>query len=304
MRSLAIVIPAYKSAYLSNALESICSQTCKDFNLYIGDDNSPEDLQSIVKKWSIDRCFYHKFDENLGGKNLVAHWNRCISLIQDEEWVWLFSDDDIMGQNCVEKFYETLSVDDSYDLYHFDVVPIDAKGEKLYNKRFQKKKYPRLLESKEYVRKRLQFQINSFVVEYIFRRKTFEVCGEFQAFDMAWGADDATWAKISLNKGIYTIENAFVYWRFSGVNITSVESALVMKRKGGAVVNLLSFYDSLYNDFHMRKWYFYYFLHVLYNMMKSCEWNDIKTIMKEYRRYTGINLPLLLIFLIYKLVKK
>ena len=47
---LAIVIPAYKPDYLFNTLQSIYSQSCKDFNLYIGDDCSPYDLKQITDK--------------------------------------------------------------------------------------------------------------------------------------------------------------------------------------------------------------------------------------------------------------
>ena len=78
---LAIVIPAYKKTYLQKTLESIANQTDKRFHLYIGDDCSPYDLKSIVEEFS-DRIplTYHRFKENLGGKDLVAHWERCIAL--------------------------------------------------------------------------------------------------------------------------------------------------------------------------------------------------------------------------------
>lgn len=49
---LAIVIPAYKSTFLSAALDSIAAQTSKDFTLYVGDDCSPHDLKSIVGKYT------------------------------------------------------------------------------------------------------------------------------------------------------------------------------------------------------------------------------------------------------------
>ena len=56
MKKLAIIIPAYKDTYLHNALSSISNQTCKDFNLYIGDDASPYDLTKIIKP------FYNKLN--------------------------------------------------------------------------------------------------------------------------------------------------------------------------------------------------------------------------------------------------
>ena len=53
MKQLAIIIPAYKETFLRKALESIASQTCKDFTLYIGDDCSPNDLKSIVSDFTV-----------------------------------------------------------------------------------------------------------------------------------------------------------------------------------------------------------------------------------------------------------
>ena len=78
--------------------------------MYIGDDCSPGNLYSIVEKYE-NRIpiVYKHFDENLGGKDLVAQWERCIDLVGDEEWIWLFSDDDIMDPTCVENFYRYIA---------------------------------------------------------------------------------------------------------------------------------------------------------------------------------------------------
>ena len=48
---LAIVIPAYKAKYLPETLDSLVAQTDKRFHVYIGDDKSPEDIETIVKRY-------------------------------------------------------------------------------------------------------------------------------------------------------------------------------------------------------------------------------------------------------------
>ena len=94
---LSIVIPAYKATFLPAALDSIAAQTCQNFTLYIGDDNSPHNLENIVNRYKDEiNLVYHRFDANLGGNDLVAQWERCISLTQGEPYIWLFSDDDVM----------------------------------------------------------------------------------------------------------------------------------------------------------------------------------------------------------------
>ena len=61
MKKLAIVIPAYKDLFLEDTLTSIANQTCKNFTLYVGDDNSPHDLYKIVRMFEqkIDIVYKH-----------------------------------------------------------------------------------------------------------------------------------------------------------------------------------------------------------------------------------------------------
>ncbi len=302
--ALAIVIPAYKATYLERTLKSLEAQTCKDFNVYVGDDNSPYHIKDIIERFTNSlNLFYYQFEDNLGGCDLVGQWKRCIDLSKGEEWLWLFSDDDEMEERCVELFYETINTGVDFDLYHFDVIPIDKQSDASCLKKLSKRPFKKILSSKDFVLQRLKYQINSFVVEFIFSRKAYEENGGFQNFDMAWGTDDATWAKLSTSKGIYTIDGAKVRWRYSGDNITSIESADVMRRKGYAVVKLLSYYDTLFKDVSLNKWYFNYYLHMIYNVMKSCEWKDVKQIISLYKKDHTDLVPFWVWKLIHKITK-
>ena len=72
------VLPAYKARFFKEALDSILSQTYKDFELIIVNDASPEDITSIVKGDNDPRISYYINDVNIGGKDLVAQWNDCL----------------------------------------------------------------------------------------------------------------------------------------------------------------------------------------------------------------------------------
>ena len=121
-KSLAIIIPAFKKRFLRETLNSIASQTCKNFTVYIGDDYSPDNLEVIVDEFrNLIDLKYVRFKNNIGAKNLVKHWNRCLNLINDEEWVWLFSDDDLMEPNCVDLFYKELENETEKLIFRFDV---------------------------------------------------------------------------------------------------------------------------------------------------------------------------------------
>ena len=126
---LAIVIPAYKATFLPAALDSIAIQTCKEFTLYVGDDCSPEPIGSIVEQYKDKvNLVYQRFDTNLGGKDLVAQWGRCIAMSREEPYIWLFSDDDVMEPNCVEELLRQIEKTEGYyDVYHFNVDIINER---------------------------------------------------------------------------------------------------------------------------------------------------------------------------------
>src|SRR5690606_15483281 len=149
---VAIIIPAYKQDYFERTLMALSNQTNKCFNVYIGDDNSPYDLEKIyLNYFNKLNGVYKRFDDNLGGTNLVAHWNRCLEMVGDEEWIWLFSDDDILDENCVQNFYnEIAKSEEHYDVYHFDVNVIGESDELLS----AQKPFPKVLKVEDFILQR------------------------------------------------------------------------------------------------------------------------------------------------------
>lgn len=234
-QSLAIIIPAYKQTFLERALDSLAQQSEKNFTVYIGDDSSPHDLYSIVEKFEASlKIVYQRFDDNLGGKDLVQQWNRCVDLTKGESWVWLFSDDDEMDANCVEVFYAALEQQPQCDLFHFDVDIIDEHDKVIGSTN----KYPQCMQVSDFHAGRIKSTIRSYVVEYIFRKETFLACGRFENFDLAWSSDDATWMKIARRNGIYTLSNAKIKWRRSSENITpNVNDPAIAQRKIGSLLS-------------------------------------------------------------------
>lgn len=237
MSKLAIVIPAFKEIYFQETLASISEQTCKNFTLYIGDDASPFNLKQLIDLFK-DKIsiVYKKFDENLGSKNLVAHWERCIDLVVDEDWVWLFSDDDFMEKNCVENFYQMISNSSNYDLYHFNINIINSNGDVIDSFIF-----PDKLNIQEFFYGRNFLHYHSYIVEYIFRKSHFIEMGGFENFDLGWGSDDALWIKLGKDKGIKTIPGSKVFWRRSEYNISpNFKDKKILERKFDAKIKFLS----------------------------------------------------------------
>lgn len=241
MPEIAIVIPAYKPDYLADTLESIARQTCLDFRVYVGDDASPYDIKSVVDAFSERMDIsYTRFDENLGGKDLVAQWVRCVGLAQSEEWIWLFSDDDMMEPCCVSSF---IDIDKTrYDVIHFDIDIIDSEGCLVRHCN----PYPAIMSSAEFYSKIYRHEIDARMPEFVFRASAIRTNG-FVKFDLAWRSDNATVMLNAANNGIATVsgDRCHVLWRASKVNVSA--DTLLRERKNAATVEFFNWAYSFFS---------------------------------------------------------
>jgi len=251
---LAIIIPAYKHQFLSQSLESIVKQTCKKFNLYIGDDASPYDLKSIIEPFKKRMpIVYKKFEKNLGLVSLTRQWSRCIDLSENEEFIWLFSDDDIMPDDAVERFYDELGNNESHDLYRFNLQFINEKTIVIRNP----SAHPRIESSQDFLKRRLSFSTISAACEYIFSRKVYKNNNGYIEFPLAWCSDDATWAVFGRQTGILTIAGKPINMRMSsGLNISSDTKSNNLK-----FIAVISFVKWIHQNFRKDiafKYYYFY----------------------------------------------
>ena len=246
---MAIVIPAYKGRFLKETLDSIAVQAHKDeFVLYIGDDASPERLDKIVESYQNKvNLVYHRFSENMGGKDLVAHWERCIQL-SAEPFIWLFSDDDLMPADGVERVMEALSRPHHQRGYffRFPLAVIDGENKRIRANRPLEEGsvscYRLLLD-------KLQGKIDSAAVEYVFSREIWQSAGGFVHFPMAWCSDDATWAAFARHAGgVISLPGQPVCWRnVEGANISN--SAGHDKDKLHATILFLRWMRNMFSDY-------------------------------------------------------
>lgn len=214
--NLAIVIPAYKPDFFRETLQSIQAQSDKRFSLYIFDDASPSNLKSVLDEFDFDvPVTFKRFDENAGGQSLVKQWKRCIDQIGNEDWVWLFSDDDIMAPDCVESFYQTISKKPGYAAYRFDTKKISGGGDVLRENRF-----PETFDGAGFLNLKLSYEEESYVVEYIFSREAYNAIDGFPDLPLAWASDDFFCLELADYGGIRTINGGTVLWRYSDLNVS------------------------------------------------------------------------------------
>ncbi len=220
MHVLAIVIPAYKPDFFRAALESVAAQTDRRFRVYVGDDAAPPEIAAVCEEVAARGLdlVYHRFVENLGGRSLTAHWNRCVAL-SEEPWVWLFSDDDIMEPDCVAAIHEEIAQGRSGDVLRFDTRVIDRRGETIGINPL----HPEVESGTDFIYSRLRGERNSYVVEYVFQREAFNRAAGFPDFPVAWCSDDVAWYSFAEKGTIRTLRRGSVRWRASGVNITDAK---------------------------------------------------------------------------------
>lgn len=220
---LAIIVPAYKSAFLREALASILCQTDGRFRIYVGDDASPEPVGEIVQSFGLgaDKLVYQRFTENLGGTSLVRQWERCIRL-SDEPWVWLFSDDDVMEPGCVAAFYRELEIaDETFDLCRFNNRTLWMDGVK--SSLVENPPHPPNETGADFLMARLRDERTSTAQELIFSRAAWERSG-IPDFPLAWASDDAFITMMGVRRPIRTIAGPRIHWRVSEQNITRLKN--------------------------------------------------------------------------------
>ncbi len=239
-----VIIPFYKLRYLEAALDSLAAQGMGRFKVFIGDDASPENPLALMEKYrdSLD-IEYHRFESNLGGTSLTRHWDRCVKKTNGE-WLWLFSDDDVASSGCMRGFVRTLEeTKGSFDVYRFNTQMIDGEGKLTHRHPV----HPKVEGAPEFALAKILGERFSFAVEYIFRRSSYEACGGFKEFPLAWCSDDASWISFGRRTGIRTIEGAEVLWRKSGLNISS-PNPLHVSRKLEAFQSYLLWLRSEFPD--------------------------------------------------------
>lgn len=99
---VSVCIPTYNYAdYISDAIESVITQTYENIELIVIDDCSLDNTDEIVAKYlSIDkRIVYYKNDNNVG---MVANWNLCLQKASGD-YVKVLCADDILESDCIEK---------------------------------------------------------------------------------------------------------------------------------------------------------------------------------------------------------
>ena len=245
MPEVSFILPAYKRRFLKEAIDSILAQTCREFELVVVDDKSPEGLYEVIreypweaqgellpdggKRWVVDGVpvRYYQNSENIGGNDLVAAWHHALEYATGE-WCVLASDDDVYMPRYLA---EMLRLAEKYPrtvLVHRRIVFMDSDGAwtSVGNQRIEYQTQVQMADSRS-VRRLFQF-----APDFMFRRTALEAIGGFVNFPLAWYSDDATWMMLAKN-GVACSPEVLFGFRNSGENITFRTDNMELKIEAG-----------------------------------------------------------------------
>lgn len=214
---VSIGLPAFKSLYFEKALKSILNQSYTNIEVIIVNDASPDDLDSIMGKYTEDkRIRYYKNPVNLGATSLVSNWNKCAQLAKGEFFV-LASDDDIYHEDFISEMLLLAAKYPTVNLFHARVALID-KNDTVFDVSPSCPEYESCF---DFVWHRIKNYRSQYAPDFMCRTNALQEINGFVDFPSAWCSDDATWFTIAKHGGVAYASKILFHFRYSGINITS-----------------------------------------------------------------------------------
>jgi glycosyltransferase involved in cell wall biosynthesis len=211
-----ITVPAYKSQYLEECMDSVLSQTYSNFELIILNDASPENLDEIISKYHDERIRYYKNEKNVGAENVVDNWNKCLNLAEGE-YIICMGDDDKLAPNCLEEYNILIYKYPDLNVYHARTLMIDENSAfcDLQEDRPDYESVYSMIWHRTF-KERIQF-----IGDFLYRTSVLRENGGFYKFPLAWESDCVTSFLAAKDRGIANLHKPTFYYRRSRLTITS-----------------------------------------------------------------------------------
>ncbi|MBW1655017.1 glycosyltransferase family 2 protein [Flavobacterium quisquiliarum] len=219
-----IGIPAFKGRYLNDCIDSILSQTFKDFELIVVNDCSPDGIHEIVKGFKDPRINYYENEVNIGAENVIDNWNKCLSFAQGDFFV-LMGDDDKLAPDYLREFDKLIDKYPDLDVFHCRIRIINENSEEIELSTI----CPEYEDTDNYILNCLEGRSEQFISDFVYRKSTLVSNGGFYKLPLAWSSDYISAFIASGNKGIAYTSSPVFFYRKHQSNITST-SSLELKR--------------------------------------------------------------------------
>jgi glycosyltransferase involved in cell wall biosynthesis len=219
MTTFSIGIPAFKSIFLKECIDSILSQNYANFELIIINDCSPYPIKEIVSEYTDERIRYFENIINTGAENVVDNWNKCLEKSTGDYFI-LMGDDDKLDTNYLEEFINLIRDYPNLGIYHcrskiineesvpVSITTINPKFENVY----------------DFILSFLQPGHRQFISDFVYRADELKSVGGFYKLPHAWASDYLSALIACRNKGIAHTNQAVFNYRTNRYSITSSNS--------------------------------------------------------------------------------
>ena len=211
---ISITVPAYKTQYLAECIDSILAQTYSNFELVIVNDASPQNLDEIVGRYHDDRIRYFKNEKNCGALHVVDNWNKCLAYVKGD-YVICMGDDDKLLPNCLEEYARLIEKYPQVDVLHGWTEIIDENSE-IYDINSPRPEVESVYSLMYY---RLAGR-QQYIGDFIFKVSTLRKNGGFYFLPMAWGSDDISAYIAAKSFGVVNTQKPIFLYRRSRITLS------------------------------------------------------------------------------------
>lgn len=243
--SFSFIMPAFKSEYLYEAIDSILKQSYSIFEVIIINDASPENIKEIVNQFKDERILYKENETNIGGKDLVANWNHCIQYAHND-YIILATDDDTFESSFLSEAIKLIKKYPHVNLIRSGVKKIDTNNN-ILDIEFPLKEF---MTSWEFALCWAKGQTISCVSNYIFNKEALLSRGGFISFPHAHFSDDAT-ALAMASEGVANISSNCMNFRMSTQNLSNQGNYLIALQQIKATDEFMSWYLSYIKEINI-----------------------------------------------------
>lgn len=216
MPKVSVLMPCFNGVkYILKAIDSVLSQSFRDFELLIFDDQSTDGTFEIVSGLEDSRIKVFRNASNLG---LVGNWNKAIEMSSGEYIHFLFQDD-ILLPGALESEVAALDANPKCSLCFSASCVIDSNGAITMKRRPFKRDM--VLKGSDFARK--TFRTHNIYGEpsnVMFRRDCWQKVGPFND-SLCYSPDWEYWIRLSLNGDVCYLDSIYSYFRVCNESTTN-----------------------------------------------------------------------------------
>lgn len=220
-----IAIPAYKKAFLKEAVASALNQTYSNIELIIVDDDSPENISDLIQEFRDSRIRYYKNKTNQGHSDPSKNWNICLNYANGD-FFSLLCDDDVYAPTFIEEMINLQKQFPNYTVFRTRVKTIDTKGQVIN----WYPSAPTFETGLDYMYQKMSGFRRQTISEFFYNTKNIKQLGGFTNMPRAWTSDTLSIYKFSWENGIISSQKYLCFFRESKQNISSIFSDALDKR--------------------------------------------------------------------------